>query len=399
MKHKLYMFAIALSLICLSGCWDSAELQDLSIVSGIGIDKGGDSVDDRYRTTVQIINPSQIAGGQQGGKVQASPVTTYSATGSTLKEAFHKVSLKAPNELFFPHIQIMIISEELAKEGILDLLDVIERDAYFRELFPIVIVRGNTAADALKISTSLIPIPTAKMVASLESSEMIWGEYLPVRADEVIAKLSNSSLTIPGIQINGSAEKGNAGTNIQQISPETIIETSGLAIIKEGKLDKWLEKDAAHGVTWIRNKLKRTIMTLDCQKQKEAIGIEITSSKANIKVRIKNQSPILTVSILTEGVVTENHCSVDLSKNKTIEELEKKLNEEIKEEIKTTLKVAQEEKSDIFGFSEYVNIADKKLWKKIEDKWEDEIFPETEINVSVQSVIRRTGMSTKSYIK
>jgi spore germination protein KC len=46
-----------------------------------------------------------------------------------------------------------------------------------------------------------------------------------------------------------------------------------------------------------------------------------------------------------------------------------------------------------------VNIADKKIWKKIEDKWEDEIFPETEINVSVQSIIRRTGMSTKSYKK
>jgi spore germination protein KC len=400
MKHRSFMIVFSmLTILCLSGCWDTTELQDLSIVSGIGIDKGGDNVDNKYRTTVQIVNPSQVSGAQQGGKFQASAVTSYSATGSSLKEAFLKVSLKAPNELFFPHVQIMIISEELAKEGIRDLFDVIERDSSFRVLFPVVIVRGNTAENALKITTPLQAIPTGKMVASLESSEKIWGEYLITRADEVISKLKKGNLSITGIQINGDVEKGKVSTNIQQISPDASIETRGLAFFKDGKLEKWLEKDEAHGVTWINNELKRTVTTLDCKKKKEAITVEVIASKTKINVEIENQKPVINISVFSEGVVSEIHCSIDLSKNKTIEELEEKLNKEIKEEIMASVKAVQEGKSDIFDFGEYVNIADKKLWKEIENKWDEEIFPETEVKVKVQAAIRRTGLRVNQYIE
>ncbi|HZH61104.1 MAG TPA: hypothetical protein VEY70_16375, partial [Metabacillus sp.] len=51
-----------LSILFISGCWDSNELQEFSIISGIGIDKGGDDPENRFRTTVQIINPSIVSG-------------------------------------------------------------------------------------------------------------------------------------------------------------------------------------------------------------------------------------------------------------------------------------------------------------------------------------------------
>lgn len=45
-----------------------------------------------------------------------------------------------------------------------------------------------------------------------------------------------------------------------------------------------------------------------------------------------------------------------------------------------------------------VNMADKHVWKNIETSWEKDIFPETEVHVNVEAIIRRTGMTTKSYI-
>ncbi|MFP7313778.1 Ger(x)C family spore germination protein [Bacillus safensis] len=69
MRHKpLMLLLLCVFLILLSGCWDREELQQLSSVSGLAIDKGSDKIKNRYRVTVQIINPSQVAGGQQGGK-------------------------------------------------------------------------------------------------------------------------------------------------------------------------------------------------------------------------------------------------------------------------------------------------------------------------------------------
>ncbi|MGM0879282.1 MAG: Ger(x)C family spore germination protein, partial [Bacillota bacterium] len=94
MKHRPFIILfMLLSSVLLSGCWDRAELQDLDIVSAIGIDEGGDDVENRYLVTVQVINEGQIAGvAGQGGTSEVSPVMTYSATGSTVEEALRKIA-------------------------------------------------------------------------------------------------------------------------------------------------------------------------------------------------------------------------------------------------------------------------------------------------------------------
>ncbi|WP_226527308.1 Ger(x)C family spore germination protein [Metabacillus niabensis] len=398
--QKLYRILLCiLFILFLSGCWDSNELQDFSIISGIGVDKGGDDPENRYRTTVQIINPSIVSGGQLGGNVQSSPVTTFSETGSTLKEALRKISNEAPAELFFPHIQIMLIGEELAKEGMVEIFDVIERDPKFRVLFPVLIVKGHTAEDALKVSTSLRPIPSAKIEGSLQSTKEMWGEYPSTRADQAIKKLGEGSVAITGIEVNGKVEKGNQTANMQDISPSTKLEIKGLAIIKDGKLQKWLEGDPARGVVWVNNEIEKTVMNLDCGEKKDALSIDIGRAESTIKVKVKKDKPVITIKINAEGAVSETQCSIELDKDETINKLEKQLENEIKDEVLTTIKTVQEDKSDVFGFGEYINIEDKAYWKKIKNNWEEEIFPESEVNVVVNATIRRTGMKIKSYIK
>ncbi len=402
MKHRPFVILfMLLSTVLLSGCWDRDELQDLDLVSAIGIDEGGDDVENRYRVTVQIINEGQIAGAPgQGGKAEVAPVTTYSDTGSTVAEALRKITLKTSNELFFPHVQLMVIGEELARnKGIQDLFDWIERDSKFRTLFPILIVRDNTAKNVLQITTPLETVPSAKIVGSLETTKTIWGEYASTRADKVIQQLGGEGANLTGIQITGDPKKGNSLTNVQQIYPKTDIEIKGLAIFKKGKLKKWLDGESARGATWINNELTKTIINLDCEKKKKGIAVDLMRSKTKIKVEIRNEKPVIYVKVRSEGHISEVHCPIDLDKNETIQKLEKQMEKEIKEEIMIALEVAKEQKSDIFRFGEYVNREDSKLWKKIKKRWDDEIFPETEVNVNVQAFIRRSGLRTKSYIK
>lgn len=400
MKRRLLIILLSfISFICLTGCWDSAELQDLSIILGIGIDKGGDNEENRYRATVQIVDPSQVAGGQQGGKVQSSPVTSYSATGATISEALRKISFRTPSHLFFPHIQIMLIGEDLAKDGINEVFDLIDRNSQFRLLFPLLVVKNNTAEEALKIMTALDPIPSSKILRSLESSSKAWGVSPAIRVDQVIEKINDGSLIISGVQINGDEKKGNETKNIQKISQDTSLEIGGLALFKNSKLEKWLDRNASRGTSWINNEMESTIITLDCKEKKDAIAIEIARSNLEININIKNQKPVINITNRTEGSVYETECSIDLNNSNVFEQLEAQLEEEIKEEIVAAVEVTKKEKSDIFEFGKYINIKDKKLWKKIEKKWEEEIFPETEIIVDVDAAIRRTGMRTKSYIE
>ncbi len=402
MKHKPFIvFLMLLSIVLLSGCWDRAELQDLDIVSAIGIDEGGDDVENRYRVTVQIINEGQIAGTQgQGGRSEMAPVTTYSATGSTISEALRKIAPKSPNELFFPHVQLMVIGEDLARnKGIQDLFDVIERDSQFRTLFPILIVRDNTAKALLQITTPLEAVPAAKIVGGLETTKKIWGEYASTRADQVIQQLDGEGANLTGIEITGDPAKGNEITNVQQISSKTDIQIKGLAVFKNGKLQKWLDGDEARGASWINNELTKTVVNLDCEKKKKGIAVEMVRSQTKVKADIKNRKPVIRIAVRSEGHISEVHCPIALGKHESIEKIEKQMEKEIKEEVMMALEAAKEQKSDIFRFGETVNREDPKLWKKIKGKWDDEIFPETEVHVNVQVFIRRSGLRTKSYIK
>ncbi|MFP3123407.1 Ger(x)C family spore germination protein [Ectobacillus funiculus] len=402
MKHKLFIILfMILSTMLLSGCWDRAELQDIDIVGAIGIDDGGDNLENRYRVTVQIINEGQIASAAgQGGKSEVAPVTAYSATGSTVAEALRKIAPKSPQELFFPHVQLMVIGEELArKKGIQDLFDWIERDSQFRTLFPILIVRNNTAKTLLQITTPLEDVPSAKIVSGLEATKKIWGEYASTRADQVIQQLGRGGANLTGVELTGNPKKGNSLQNVQQISPKTDMEIRGLAIFKKGKLKKWLDEDSARGATWINNELKKTIVDLDCKKKKKGIAVDVMRSKTKIKAKIRNNKPVIQITVRTEGHISEVHCPIDLAKHESIEKLEKQMRKEIKSEVVLAVKDAKEQKSDIFRFSEYINRKSPKVWKKIEKKWDDEIFPETEVNINVQAFIRRSGLRTKPYIK
>ncbi|MGM7719949.1 Ger(x)C family spore germination protein [Metabacillus sp. Hm71] len=401
MKHRPFiMFILLLSIALLSGCWDRKELQDIDIVSAIGIDEGGDDLENRYRVTVQVINEGQIAGGQQGGKGDLSPVTTYTSTGSTIQETLRKIAPKLPQELFFPHLQLMVIGEDLArKKGIQDLFDWLERDSQFRTLFPILVVRNNSAKNVLEIMTSLEPIPSAKIVGGLESTQKTWGEYASSRADQVIQQLGGEAAHLTGIEIIGTKEEGSKLTNVQQISPKAELQIKGLAIFRNGKLQKWLDDDAARGATWVNNELTKTTLNLDCKKKKKGVAVDMMRSKTNIKVDIKNDKPVIYVSVRSESHISEVHCSMDLGKYENFEKLEKQLQKEIKDEVMMAIEAAKEEKSDIFSFGEYVNREDPKLWKKIDKKWNDEIFPETEVKVDVLAFIRRSGLRTKPYIK
>jgi spore germination protein KC len=402
MKLKPFIIlCMILSTVLLSGCWDRAELQDLDIVNAIGIDEGGDNLENRYRVTVQVINEGQIASAAgQGGKAQVAPVTTYSATGSTVAEALRKIAPKSPQELFFPHVQLMVIGEELArKKGIQDLFDWIERDSKFRTLFPILIVRNNTAKTLLQITTPLEDVPSAKIIGGLESTTKIWGEYASTRADQVIQQLGGEGANLTGVQITGDPKEGNKLTNVQQISPKTTMEIRGLAIFKKGRLKKWLDEDAARGATWINNELKKTIVDLNCEKKKKGIAVDVMRSNTKIKSEIKNKKPVIQITVRSEGHISEVHCPIDLGKHETIEKLENQMEKEIKDEVMVALKDAKKQKTDIFRFSEYINRENPKLWKKINKKWDDEIFPETEVNVNVQAFIRRSGLRTKPYIK
>ena len=131
----------------LTGCWSRHELNDLAISVGMGFDKK----DDQVQVTIQIVNPGEVAS-RRGGGGMTTPVSTFKATSKTIFEALRKIATQSPRKVYSSHLRILVISEELAREGITPILDGISRNHEMRADFYIVVAKGTTAENSIKCS-------------------------------------------------------------------------------------------------------------------------------------------------------------------------------------------------------------------------------------------------------
>ena len=132
-------------------------------------------------------------------------------------------------------------------------------------------------------------------------------ESYEVEMDDVIRGLltKGGGPVISGIRHVGKVESGEKISNVEQTELQTDLYTSGMALFKKGKLAGWVKGDKARGVSWINNKMKSTIVNLDCETKKDAIAIEILRSNSKTKGEVKGERPLIRINIEQIGVVGE----------------------------------------------------------------------------------------------
>lgn len=388
-----YMFGIIILSLFLTGCWDRRELNELAIALAMGIDK----VDDEYLVTAQVVVPSEVSmkGGTGGSKV-----TLYMERGETVYEAFRKMTKDSPRKLYPGHLLILVIGEELAKEGIGESLDLLSRDWEVRPDFYVVIAKDVTATEILNVTTALDSIPANKMFNSLEISEKAWAATKSVSLDELIKDLISDGKEpiLTGINLVGNQKIGSSNENVASISPAVRIQFDNLAVFKGDKLIGWLTEKETTAFSNITNSVKTTVRSVSCPKEGKA-SIEVIQFKSDIKGNIHNGKPEVNIHIKVEGNVGAVECKIDLSDLRNIEELEKSFEKEVKENINKTVETLQKQyEADIFGFGEAIHRSNPKEWNKLKENWDEE-FSNLTMNVEVDLIIRRTGTLNNTFLE
>ncbi len=328
MRSKWSVITLLLScLAVLTGCWNRRELSDLAIVMSIGVDKSPKK--NEYQVSFQIVNPSEIATGGNVGGGRAAPVNIVTGTGSTLFEAIRRTSQKVPRQMFFAHIRLVVIGEELAKSGITELFDLFERAHEARLTSEVLIARGTTAESIISIIAPLEKIPANSTVGKLKFATKVWSENIQVQIDDLIRSLvtEGTSPAISGIRLIGNPKKGTHKSNMEQTKPFAYTQISGIGLFKDGKLIRWLDGSDARGFMWAKNEMKSTIVSVDCMDQKGGMGVEVTGSKTTVKTIIQKGKPVIRVHIREEGNIAEMKCATDLSKPEEITKVEKEWRE------------------------------------------------------------------------
>lgn len=400
MKKKfICMLSLVMMLMLQSGCWDKIELNDITVATGLAVDKGKDK---RYRLTIEAVNPTEFKKG--GGEGNAAAVL-FSLEENTISELTNKMNVGISRKLVFSHTRALYISEEIAREGLLDFLDFLDRSGEFRNDFNIFVAKGSKAADFLGMTYPFQKVPSLKTHKQAEMILQDWGGDPHIRLTDFVDSLTTHSrhAVIAAVSIQGDPKKGKKTANNKSLEPAALIVMDGMAVFKYDKMIGYMSLKDTRNYLWTQE-LQRTSLSVPCSpkdsgnKNGNFMDIRIVNTAADLDAKYRNSTPEFIVNINGEARLHGTSCAEDLRKIKTYQDFEKKIEKQVEKMVRGTIvKTQKKYKIDIFGFGEVMNRQNHKQYVKVEDHWDQE-FSRAKINVNAQIFLRRAGIRNESYI-
>ena len=345
---KLLLSLITLLIIFLtSGCYNYKEINQMAITSSIGIDK--DKTKNEYIVSAQIMNS------KESEESEDSQITVYSRKGKTIHEALRDLTLKSPRRLYGNHLSKIVLSEEVASEGIQNILDIFNRVTEVRNEFVITIVKDDKASDVLKVLTSTETIPAEYVKLSLKSADNNSGLTYTTKLDEFVSLYLKKGIdpTVPVLKIDKKSKKGKTVDNITTTDPISKIVIDSLAVTNEGKFESFLKKDEIIGYNYLRNQIQKMVIPVKCDDKNYA-SVSVQSNKTKSKIKKENNKYTVTFYINVNAIITEYNCSKKLTKTKTLESLKKGSEKKIKSYIKKAINKQKNTKGKFLGIERLI---------------------------------------------
>lgn len=397
MKKIGILLLIIINMVLLSGCWDRVEINDIAIVTAVGIDKteAGDISLSLLVFVPKMLSSTGTAGGGGEGK---SATMLLSESGKGIIDAFSRLQGRSSRSIMFSHIRMIVIGERLARDGVAEVLDFFAR---FRQPN----LRAYLLFTKEDINEVLMGDPGIENVVSeLVREQVEVGKGVKIDLKDFFYMLTEEGINpIAGELVNiPLTGKGKSNEESQQLKPkQTSCIVKGAAAFRKDKLIDWLSEEEIRGVLWLRNEVKpgSGTITIDIPAEKGGgkIGVRLRAVKTNVEPKINGDVLTMDVSTNTQVVIFESSSRMDLSDPKSVYYVETAVEKRIKEKLQRTLnKVQKEVRADVLGFGTTVYRNYPKEWReKYKDNW-DEAFAELNVQISCKVWISRVGFVTNS---
>ncbi|MCY9669165.1 Ger(x)C family spore germination protein [Paenibacillus alginolyticus] len=374
-------------LFLLTGCWSRHELNDISIVVGLGIDKAGES----YKITIQTVNPGQVTV-KKGGSSNATSVITYEETGMTVPEALSRMSVKAPRYLHYSHLRMVVFGEDMARAGISKPLDFLSRNMDMRTDFYFIVAKQAKASEVLKVLSAMDPIPANNMYTKLETSDKYWSATGSMNLNYLLQELAThgKSPTMTGVEILGNRKIGEKTSNAQYVDPPALLNYSGMAAFKFDRFVGWLNENDTKALNYVQNSVYQTTGYIPCPGAEGNITMQVIRSNTVIHPHLVSGLPEFDVNVRIDQDISDVECKIDLSQAAVVAELKQLSDSKLETLIGESIaKIQKKLGADIYGFGVAFHHKYPKSWHQIKN-W-NEVFRTIKVRVHVDSTLRRVG--------
>ncbi|QUL52526.1 Ger(x)C family spore germination protein [Paenibacillus tritici] len=383
--------------LLLSGCWERKELNELAFVLALGLDKA----ENGYNVTMQVVIPSSISSQNAGGTGGSGvPVVVYNFTVPTVYESLRKFNLISSRSPYLGHIRVLVIGEELAREGVGETLDVIKRSREPRMDFYVMVARKTTAENVLKVLTPLDRLPATKLFSSLDKSYRISSKTVAVTLDQFIEDLllQGESPVLTGVEVEGDPEAGSEKSNVEQTDPRTKLHYESVAVFRKDKLVGWIDDNLTVGFNYVTdNVTKNTGHFKD--ETGSLIIIEALTSATSRKVKFIDGEPHIFLSVETLSNVEEVEGADKLDTEAKIRSLEEKTEARTVKRMKDAVEgISKQFNVDIFGFGQSIYRKSPKAWERLKEQKGEDYLRTLPIHYEASVTINRIGTIDNSFL-
>ena len=256
--RKILLLLLLLPIILITGCSSYTELNDLGLVSLLGIDYKNE----KYQIYVTIME-----GSQDDGTLEKSQTYFYSEA-TTLEEAFQKITLQSDKKIYLSHIDCLLVTEDLINNKLKNMIFNFLNNNESRNNFNIVLVK-NEIKDYFDQD---ITADTINKLVEINNKES--GTITKMDFEEFLKNLLvDSNSTIPTISYDNEHLK-----------------VEGFTLIMDYQVFSYLSTDESLLLNLLNNKVTHAIWKNTTIYESEAV-IRTNNNKITITINITTDNP------------------------------------------------------------------------------------------------------------
>jgi Ger(x)C family germination protein len=352
--------------LCLAGCWDQHQLVNKTFVNGISFDLTDEG---NVKATVRALDIKGKGGGQFEIKDELLHAERPSQAGLAID-----IDSMVTGEVDFSQAHILLIGDEMAKNGINQLLEPFYRGKQSNITQKIAISKGE--AETI-IATEIEKSPIAFFIfQSIEGAEE--SSSLPT---ENVSTVWTKILT-PG--------KDMILPYLEKVEPDKI-KIAGVALFNGDKFSgKTLSNEQSSLLLLLLDKLKVTnrMAIMLNQEQEKTITFSTRKMKRDMEIKVDKTSGKITCNVEINLQIEVISYPQNFTEKINIKKVEKELSIALTKQAKEVITTLIQANCDAFGIGMNISSKHPDLWKKM--NWDEE-YKNVQIEPKVNVKAIKTG--------
>lgn len=338
---KKVILLIFLTFIC-TGCYNYKELNELGIVSAMGISKDGDL----YNLDIQLLN---VLDSEKSG-LNKSPITVISGQGETIFEAARSMNKKTSKVFFLADVDYVFLDQSVLNDGLDEIMDFLIRDTRLSLNFLVVTSTENKSLDILSSISHFDTNSANNLYDAIMNSETRYGGINSLHVRELINNYyAKGKYTLfPNVYIKDTS-KSSENDSLEDSKSESYVEVKNMVFFKDKEAIE-LTDEETKGVNFLRNKIKNATLTIECDGG--YFTIETLESKMKLKSKLNIDQLNVKGSVGAE--IVYYGCKDNLDNADVLKSISKKAEKEVESYITKAFNKSKKYNYDFLGLGNYI---------------------------------------------